>query len=146
MILLRFFKQWGMSDSGSTPILFQRWWGWKKFLMEFASNVASCTGQEPALASTADNMLSEIWTSRTHRSWTMPVQGREVLHNSCFTEKSVSYSGPAGWRDVCSNAAEESRHSAVSVILYFWMLLALHFLFIQILFILLRSLMEFKTR
>jgi hypothetical protein len=37
-------------------------------------------------------------TSREVGCWVLQGQGRQVLHNSCFTEKSVRYSGPEGPR------------------------------------------------
>lgn len=79
--------------------------------MEFASNVASCHQARnwpcfklltvccPSCGKKAGHKESEVPN--------VPGQRREVLHDSCFTEKSVRYSGPVGQRNGCSKVAEE---------------------------------------
>ena len=100
--------------------------------------------------------LAACWLNHGQaRHWevnrpTFQSQGRTVFHNFCFSEKSVRYSGLVGWRWMPQHYRESlgdcpSSQQSLSF-LYFWKLLSLNFLFTQILFILLRSLMKLKAR
>ena len=89
-------------------LLHRRQWALRK-LRKFLFCVCVClcvcaaklaTGQETALASTADSMLTKLDRQDTKEDdfWTLPRQGMTVLQNSCSTEKSVIYAGPLDQR------------------------------------------------
>ena len=78
--------------------------------MEFAFIVTKLvTGQELALASAADSMLSKLDKQATKEGdcQTFPRQSRPVLQNSSFTESLTDILGLQA-KDRCPNAAEES--------------------------------------
>ena len=139
---------------GSAPILIQRGrWALKNLHVEFASTVAKLgTSQTPALASAADSTLSSQWTSRTRRKLTRELSQSKLgkSFNIHTSQKCLSYTGPVAWRWMpqhCRRTLGDCLGSQPSLPFpQLWKLLALHFLFSQGTFILLRALMGRKTR
>ena len=91
-----------MSAPGSNNLLQRRWWASKKFHMEFTFFMAKVSHWEkkmPLLWLLTVKYTN--WTSRTQNRVTTKhcqVKAGQPFRISCFTEKPVGYSRPAGWR------------------------------------------------